>query len=144
MTSISNLGPTSTGAGVFSTSGGSFDQNPFLQVLVTQLQSQTPLEPVDDSAFMQQMASFSSMEEQKQLNDNLLQLLNYQAVLAKVQGLSEGSALLGKEITYDDGAGNTLSGEAESVYVDGQGEVHLVVDGDDITAQQIIGVATSS
>ena len=149
MTSLSIEGingpsPSGNGLGVFSTQGGQFGDNPFLQLLITQLQNQTPFEPVDNSAFMQQMAQFSSMEEQRELNDNLLALLSFQGALAKIQGLSEGSALLGKQVTYDDGSGNLTTGTAESVFVDSQGGVKIVIDGERIDLGQITGIATAA
>ena len=143
--SINTLnGPTAgSGQGVFSAEGGSFSENPFLQVLLTQLENQTPLEPVDNNSFMQQLASFSSMEEQREMNDNLLALLSFQGALAKIQGLSEGSALLGKQLTYDDGDGNLISGLAESVFVDQEGNVKVRVDVDAVDLTQITAVATA-
>ena len=138
--------PTTTGSsqGIFSSQGAKFDDNPFLSLLITQLKNQTPLEPVDNGAFMEQMASFSSMEEQRELNDNLLQLLNFQGVLAKLQGLSEGSNLLGKEITFDRGDGTEAVGVADSVFVDNEGQVRVVVEGEEISFDQIIGVSQPS
>jgi flagellar basal-body rod modification protein FlgD len=139
---VTNIG--GGGSSVLSTSGGRFSDNEFLRVLVTQMQNQTPLDPVDNGQFLEQMASFSSMEEQRQLNENMLELLNYQGVLARLQGLSEGSTLLGKQITYQDENGEERSGIAESVFVDSEGEVRVVVGGEEISAQQIIGVAQPS
>ena len=92
------LSTIDTGIGlnnVVSSQGGTFEDNPFLTLLIAQLRNQTPLEPVDNASFMQQVATFSSMEEQRNLNTNMLKLLDLQSLLARLQGLSEGSALLG-------------------------------------------------
>jgi flagellar basal-body rod modification protein FlgD len=75
---IGNLGST-----VLSNQGGSFGDNPFLQLLTEQLKNQTPLQPVDDASFMNQMATYSSMQQQQDLNKNMLSLLDYQGVLAR-------------------------------------------------------------
>jgi flagellar basal-body rod modification protein FlgD len=104
--------------------------NPFLTLLTTQLRNQTPLEPVDNESFMNQMASFTTMQEQRDLNGNLLKLLDFQGVLARVQGLSQGSALLGKEVSYAGDGGVEASGRVESVFVAETGEVRLKLDGD--------------
>jgi len=140
---VSNIG-TSGGSGVLSASGGEFSENEFLRILMTQMQNQTPLDPVDNGQCLQQMASFSNMQEQRELNQNMLELLNFQGLLAKLEGLSEGSALLGKQITYELASGEKRSGIAESVFVDNEGEVKVVVDGEEISAQQITGVAQPS
>ena len=136
---------TGNGASVMSTSTASFGDNPFLTLLTEQLRNQTPFQPVDDASFMNQMAQYSSMTEQKQLNDNLLKLLDYQGVLARLSGLSEGSALLGKQVTYDTDSQHDLTGTVQSVYIDQQGEVHLKLQsGDDITMHQVTGIATAT
>ena len=142
---ISGLsGGTTGGSSILSTQGGSFGDNPFLQLLITEMRTQTPLEPVDNAAFMEQMASFSSMEEQRELNDNLLKLLDYQGVLARLQGLSEGSALLGKNVTWVTEGGDEHQGTVESVFVNDSGEVRVRVDGEDISMRQISSISQGS
>ena len=130
---------TATG-GVVSSAGGSFGSNPFLTLLIEQLRNQTPLEPVDNASFMEQVATFSSMEEQKELNDNMLKLLDFQGLLARLQGLSEGSALLGKEVTYTIDGDATAKGEVNSVYINEDGEVRMKVGDDDISMRQVIAI----
>jgi flagellar basal-body rod modification protein FlgD len=112
------------------TRAATMGDNPFLTLLTTQLRNQTPLEPVDNESFMNQMASFTTMQEQRDLNGNLLKLLDFQGVLARVQGLSQGSALLGKEVSYAGEGGVEANGRVESVFVAETGEVRLKLDGD--------------
>lgn len=50
-------------------SGGSnLDKDAFLQLLVTQMQYQDPLEPKDNTEYMSQLAQFSEMEAMNNLN----------------------------------------------------------------------------
>ena len=42
----------------------------FLQLLVTQMQYQDPLNPTSDTEFIAQMAQFSSLEQMQNLNNN--------------------------------------------------------------------------
>jgi flagellar basal-body rod modification protein FlgD len=121
---------TSNGNAVMGTRAATMGDNPFLTLLTTQLRNQTPLEPVDNESFMNQMASFTTMQEQRDLNGNLLKLLDFQGVLARVQGLSQGSALLGKEVSYAGEGGVEANGRVESVFVAETGEVRLKLDGD--------------
>lgn len=147
MTTTSSIGSSSQQQlqSVLSNRGGSFGDNPFLKLLTEQLRNQTPLEPVDNESFMNQMASYTSMQEQRSLNANLLKLLDYQGVLARVQGLSQGSALLGKEVTYAGEDGKEAKGTVESVYVAETGEVRLKLGGDkEIDMREVIGIASAN
>ena len=129
---------------VLSNRGGSFGDNPFLLLLTEQLKNQTPLEPVDNASFMNQMASYSSMQQQQDLNTNMLALLDYQGLLARMQGLSQGSALLGKEVSYTDAQGSDTKGVVESVYVAEDGEVKLKLeDGAEVSLRDIHSIATA-
>ena len=137
------LSTIDTGIGlnnVVSSQSGTFDDNPFLTLLIAQLRNQTPLEPVDNASFMQQVATFSSMEEQRNLNTNMLKLLDLQSLLARLQGLSEGSALLGKEVTYAIDGNRTGKGEVNSVYINEEGEVRMRIGDDDISMSQIVAI----
>ncbi|MEI2784981.1 MAG: flagellar hook capping FlgD N-terminal domain-containing protein [Candidatus Nanopelagicales bacterium] len=142
ITSLNNVG----GTGVLSTGQASYGDNPFLKLLTAQLENQTPLEPVDNASFMNQMASYTTMNEQRDLNSNMLKLLDYQGVLARVQGLGQGSALLGKEVSYADDSGQETSAKVESVYVAESGDVRLQARGGgrDINMREVIGIAESA
>lgn len=51
------------------------DLNQFLTLLVTQLQNQDPLDPMDSNEFTQQLVQFAGVEQQIYQNSNLEQLL---------------------------------------------------------------------
>lgn len=142
MQSIANLSSSSRPSTVVSDRGGRFGDNPFLMLLTEQLRNQTPLEPVDNESFMNQMASYSSMQQQKDLNENLMALLDYQGLLARMQGLSQGSALLGKSVSYDNGSGRNVTDTVRSVYVAEDGEVRLSLEqGGDISLRQVSAIS---
>lgn len=74
----------------------------FLNLLITQLQNQDPLNPTDSTEFTAQLAQFSSLEQLGNVNDNLEQLQKFQASINNSQAVT----LIGKEITAK---GNFLS-----------------------------------
>ncbi len=130
------------GTSVLQTQKATYGDNPFLQLLTTQLQNQSPLEPVDNESFMNQMASYTTMQEQRDLNSNMLKLLDYQGVLARVQGLSQGSALLGKEVSFAGEGGVEARAKVESVYVAETGDVRLkLAGGKEIDVREVLGIA---
>ncbi len=143
MTTINGLTGAAPQTSVLSNKGGQFGDNPFLLLLTEQLRNQTPLEPVDNESFMNQMASYSSMQQQQDLNSNMLALLDYQGLLARMQGLSQGSALLGKQVSYTDAQGTDKTGVVESVYVAETGDVQIRLQGGDEVALRSVHAITN-
>ncbi|MTH52747.1 flagellar hook assembly protein FlgD [Bacillus mangrovi] len=68
----------------------------FLKILMTQLQNQDPLNPMEDKEFIAQMASFSSLEQMSNMNSTMQTFLNTQSG----NQILQYSPLIGKEITY--------------------------------------------
>lgn len=77
---IGSIAP-SAGAGA---SSGTLGLQDFMKVLLTQLTFQDPLKPMDNQAFMAQMAQFSALEQSQQLNERMQQLLENQAALQSI------------------------------------------------------------
>ncbi|HEY4082281.1 MAG TPA: flagellar hook capping FlgD N-terminal domain-containing protein [Burkholderiaceae bacterium] len=88
MADISAIAPSSTTDAAASTLG----LQDFLKILTTQLSYQDPLKPMDNQAFMAQMAQFTALEQTQQLNNKMDTLLATQASLQSV-------GLIGKTVT---------------------------------------------
>ncbi len=78
-----------------------------LQIVLTQLTYQDPLEPMDNFEFVSQLAQFSQIQLSQTTNDNL-------EVLVAAQTTSQSASLLGKTIDVAAGTG-TLTGEVTAV-----------------------------
>ncbi|MBL4726887.1 MAG: flagellar hook assembly protein FlgD [Rhizobiaceae bacterium] len=89
------------------------DYDTFLQLLVAQLKNQDPTDPSDPAAFLSQLASFSGVEQQIQMNTKLDSLLTGSQ-------LGQATNLIGKTITFN---GGTLNGVVSSVHLGGQGSL---------------------
>lgn len=67
-----------------STQPNSLGLQDFMKILLTQLTYQDPLKPMDNQAFMAQMAQFTSLEQTQQLNVRVQQLIENQAALQSI------------------------------------------------------------
>ncbi len=78
----------------------------FLKLLVTQLRFQDPMSPEDPKEFVAQLAQFSSLEQQINVNQNLESVNQLVSSLKDSLGMSQAVTLLGKTVK---GLGNSLS-----------------------------------
>lgn len=97
--------------------GGASQQlgaNAFMQLLTTELQNQDPLQPMDDTQSVAQLAQFSALQAQNELNSSFQ---NFQSNF----GVLQASALIGKTVTVNtpDATGNSssLTGTVTSIAV---------------------------
>lgn len=70
------------------------DKDVFLNLLVTQMQYQDPMDPMDNQQFLDQLASLTTVEELRNSNENLQTLQLYQASINNAQSVS----MIGKEV----------------------------------------------
>jgi flagellar basal-body rod modification protein FlgD len=106
--------------GTSGASGGSkLDKDAFTTLLVSQMKNQDPLQPVDDQAFIAQLAQFSSLEQMQELNDNIVGLAVLQQTNALLSQLTQSSALIGQQIVYlDPESGEQATGTVDSVRIE--------------------------
>lgn len=71
---VGNAGQLASGADVI-------DKDEFMQLLITQLQNQDPLNPMENSEFTSQMAEFASLEQLQNINGNIESLYQFQTAL---------------------------------------------------------------
>lgn len=112
-------------AGVISdTVSGSQQKLDFMNLLITEMQNQNPLEPMNNQQMAAQMAQFSQLEQSEAMNTNLLTIndtigkLNTSFAGAMVVAQYEfAKSLLGQEVSFTSGTdGTTLKGKAEALH----------------------------
>jgi flagellar basal-body rod modification protein FlgD len=97
----------------------------FLQLLVLQMQNQDPLEPVDNTEMIAQLAQFSSLEQMTELNDGFQQM---SADFGQLSFVTAGN-LVGRTVSGLDVNGILREGAVERAIYD-QGAVYLQVAGE--------------
>lgn len=124
VTSTTGTSAATTTTGTGSLSSLAEDYTRFLTLLTAQIQNQDPLEPMDSTTFVSQLAQLSQVEQSVKTNSNLETLSSQFAALNAMSG----AQMIGRDVTaYSSnvvlGGGETdsyylLSGGAASVSVD--------------------------
>jgi len=94
-----------------SSSSSTLGMDSFLQLLVTQLQYQDPLSPMDDKEFVAELAQFSSLEQLTEINTGIENL----ATIGQQQQLLGAVNFMGKTIEATGTAVSLADGEATPV-----------------------------
>lgn len=89
------------------------DLNQFLTLLVTQLQNQDPLDPMDATEFTSQLVQFASVEQQIYQNANLEKMLNLQ----ETSQISSMVDFIGNQVEFFSQDLPLADGHAEFSYV---------------------------
>lgn len=100
----------------------SMDYDTFLQLLITQMKNQDPLQPMDSSEYVAQLATFSNVEQSILTNNKLDALLS-------ATMLSQAGSIIGKTITSADGK---VSGVVEAVRFITGGAIAILADGQEV------------
>jgi flagellar basal-body rod modification protein FlgD len=101
----------------------------FLQLLMTQMQSQDPLNPMDGQDFFAQLAQLTSLEQMWQMNDNMQSMVRQQQLL-------EAGSLIGRHVEGTDANSVRHSGVVTGVRVQ-DSAVLLKVDGVELPLTQV-------
>ncbi|MHC4241200.1 MAG: flagellar hook assembly protein FlgD, partial [Planctomycetota bacterium] len=64
----------------------------YMKVLITQLQNQNPLEPLDNNEMASQLAQFSQLQQLESMNSNFAKVL-------AITNHSYANSLIGKDVT---------------------------------------------
>lgn len=127
-------------------SNGDLDRDAFLQLLVQQLTHQDPLDPMDNTQMVSQLAEFSALEQMENVSSGMNDLAGQVSFLnGNVDQLNFISAqgLIGKFVEGVMPDGSLHSGMVESVHLDGS-IVVLSVDGMAMPMTGIMGITNEA
>ena len=107
---LANISSTSSSTSTSSSSaaGGTLGKDSFMQLLVTQLQYQDPLNPMDNTEFTAQLAQFSQLESLENMSTTLEALAVLESSLNNIQAVS----FIGKTVNAN---GNTVEYDGSAV-----------------------------
>ncbi|HUI10298.1 MAG TPA: flagellar hook capping FlgD N-terminal domain-containing protein [Bacteroidota bacterium] len=147
---IEGIGPTTFPA---STSTGSsiMGQDDFLKLLISQLQNQDPMNPMDGTQFASQLAQFASVEQLNNINTTLQSSISASQLLNQSISNALSTTVIGKEVratgsTFAYGGsgamnvGYTLPSAAVAAQVkivDQNGNVVRTINGTGVTAGDV-------
>ena len=100
-------------------------QMDYMKLLVTQLQNQNPLEPMDNNDMASQLAQFSQLSQLESLNSSFADALN-------TAEHDYANSLIGRQVSYLTDAYNGTTELAS-------GTVNQIVDGDDGQVLLVVG-----
>ena len=98
-------------------------QDDFLKLLLTQLQSQDPLKPLDNQEFAAQLATFNSLDQLIGINKKLDAVQGQQLQLSQL----EATALIGKEVRATGSSVSLSAGKEATLNYSLEGNASRVV-----------------
>lgn len=109
------------------------DQDDFLNLLVTQLKMQDPLNPESNTDFIAQMAQFSSLSTNTSTNAKVTELQS------TIQ-FQQANGLLGRTVVLQPNSSTQVSGTVSGITIDA-GTPKIVVNGQAYDLNQVVSVA---
>ena len=98
---------------------GALGKDDFMKLLMAQLQHQDPMKPMDDQAFIAQVAQFNSLDQITALNTTM-------QAIANGQQLTEASGMIGKVVTGLGPDGKNVTAQVTAASVEsGKAILHL-------------------
>jgi len=94
----------------------------FMKLLATQFQQQDPMKPMEDTAFIAQMAQFSALDQNKTMATQI-------TALRADQQLLMGNSYLGRTVTVEDADGKSVTGVVTALDNDATNGVSLSIGG---------------
>lgn len=111
---------------------GSLERDSFMELLLLQLRSQDPMNPMDSAAMFNQMAQLSTLEQLWDIRDLLSQN-------TASQQLAQGASLLGRQVEANSIAAGQVSGLVEGVRLM-SGSVWLQIGDAEVRMDEVVSV----
>lgn len=113
---------------------GDLGKDDFLNLLVTQLRYQDPLNPTNDKEFIGQMAQFSALEQMQNLNSSFTATKAYALI---------GKGVIANVVDKTTKEISVIAGDVSSIKFNG-GKYYAIVDGIEVEVDDIVDVTQNS
>lgn len=144
-TAVSGSSAASTTSTTSTQTESTLDRDAFLKLLITQLQNQDPMNPMENTEYISQLAQFTSLEQMQSVNTNLESLLsivdsNLGSLLSN-QSAYSALNLIGREVKYTDSESKeTLTGTVDSIKFE-NGIPILKIGDKDVSVASVVNVS---
>ena len=137
ISSINNTAASNSqniGDAISSATSQTLNEQDFLNLLVTQMTSQDPLNPMTNQDMLSQMVQFSTLQGNTVMQSTL-------AGMQSSQTFSDANSLIGKQVNLlTDSKGDTVQGTVSSVDLS-SGTPLIIVNGKSYSLNQVLTVA---
>jgi len=140
VSSVTNSTATnaSTGTDAFSSAASqTLSEQDFLNLLVTQMTSQDPMNPMTNQDMLSQMVQFSTLQGNTSMQTTL-------ASMQSDQTLSEANSMIGQQVNLQtDSKGDTAQGVVSGVDLS-SGTAQIVVNGQSYNLNQVLSITPAT
>ncbi len=106
----------------------------FYKLLFIQLTHQDPLQPMDDKAFIAQMAQFTALEQMRQIKDSMLKM-------NRASNFNRAFSFLGKTVkVLDKNTGKIITGKVHQIDLIDRKEPGLKINKRTYKMDQVVGI----
>lgn len=110
----SSVYPDTTASSTVAARKTTLGSDDFLKLLSVQFQSQDPMKPMEDTAFIAQMAQFTALEQSNTMSSKITELL-------EGQNLATANSYIDRQVTIKDADDNVVKGKVDGVEVASDG-----------------------
>jgi flagellar basal-body rod modification protein FlgD len=114
------------------TSTNELGTDTFMTLMLTQMRNQNPMEPMNDTEMISQMAQLNSVTQLQKMSTSMSSVEHLNQLLS-------ASGMMGKTVSYKDSTGNLFSGLVSSVTIDGT-SVNLTVGQQSISISSVLKI----
>ena len=133
---VSSTSSSTTSTSTTSTSGV-LGQDAFLKLLICQMQNQDPLNPMDNTEYVSQLAQFTSLEQMQEMNSTMEDMNT-------TYNNTQATGMIGKTVKYTSSDDSSVKTGIVSGVTFDDGEAKLKIGSDTVSLDEVTQVYTDT